>query len=75
MRILQEIDLALAAFANTFGIYHFAIYLAGDGHGMLVKYPMPQTAIDAPIKVFSLYVSLYITYNVLSVPTIGTFRL
>lgn len=51
--------MALAAFANTFGIYRFAIYLAGDGYGMLVKYPKARTAIDGPIEVFSLYVSHY----------------
>jgi len=38
------------------GILDLAVYVVGDGFGMLVKYPMPQTKIDAPIQVFSLYV-------------------
>ena len=57
--VLQEIDLGLAPFTVKRGILDLAVYIIGDGFGMLVKYPMPRTAIDGPIKVFSLYVCKY----------------
>jgi len=52
----KEIDLAMAPLINNFGLYNLAIYLVGGGHGMLVKYPKPQAAINGPIDVFSLNV-------------------
>ena len=58
----------MAAVAKTFGILDFAIYVGGAGSIMLVKYPTPQTAIDAPITIFSLNVSYYIFTN--TVPTL-----
>jgi len=45
------------------GILDLAVDVVGDGFGMLVKYPMPQTKIDAPIQVFSLYVCYYALFS------------
>ena len=53
----------MAPLIYNFGLYNLAIYLAGSEHGMLVKYPKPNNAIDGPIKVFSLNVNHSIYTN------------
>ena len=55
------------AFTMKRGILDLAVYIVGDGFGMLVKYPMPQTKIDAPIRVFSLYVGSAYCYAILPI--------
>lgn len=54
----------MAAVAETFGVIDFAIYVGGAGFIMLVKYPTPQPAINAPITIFSLNVSIVNYYYI-----------
>lgn len=53
---LKEVDLSCNP--NTgfvaYDIIEMAVYILGDSVGLFVKYPMPKTPIDAPIRVFSL---------------------
>jgi len=52
---IQEVDIACTVFSGVLGyeIFDLAIYIGGNGFGILTRYPSPRTSNYGHIIIFS----------------------